>query len=151
MCGRTILRLDGDDPGFAADLTGHDIHLLRIQFATVETSFLALDICQGSDTAETFYLHTLSVRQFKDLLFLAVRVEFFPFLAVDKQLVDARRVDQFDIVHIQVIAVIQAVVGAESGIVARRENEFRAFEDESVSYNLMETVKFAKIVGNLYG
>ena len=36
-------------------------------------------------------------------------------------------------------------------LVARRENEFRAFEDESVSYNLMETVKFAKIVGNLYG
>ena len=36
-------------------------------------------------------------------------------------------------------------------LVARNENEFRAFEDESVSYSLMETVKFAKIVGNLYG
>ena len=36
-------------------------------------------------------------------------------------------------------------------LVARRENEFRAFEDESVSYNLMETVKFGRIIGNLYG
>ena len=36
-------------------------------------------------------------------------------------------------------------------LVARGEKEFRAFEDEAISYDLRETVKFAKIVGNLYG
>ena len=35
-------------------------------------------------------------------------------------------------------------------LVARGEKEFRAFEDENVSYDLKEAAKFGKIVGNLY-
>ena len=36
-------------------------------------------------------------------------------------------------------------------LVARGEKEFRAFEDEAVSYDLKETAKYGKIIGNLYG
>ena len=36
-------------------------------------------------------------------------------------------------------------------LIARRENEFRAFEDENVSYDLRETARYGRIVGNLYG
>ena len=36
-------------------------------------------------------------------------------------------------------------------LVVRGEKEFRAFEDETVSYDLKETVKYGRIIGNLYG
>ena len=36
-------------------------------------------------------------------------------------------------------------------LVARGEKGFRAYEDESISYDLRETAKYGKIVGNLYG
>ena len=36
-------------------------------------------------------------------------------------------------------------------LVAHGEKEFRAYEDESVSYDLRETANFGKIIGNLYG
>lgn len=36
-------------------------------------------------------------------------------------------------------------------LVARGEKEFRAFEDETVSYDLKKTVKYGRIIGNLYG
>ena len=50
-----VLRFDGDHPGLAADLSGDDRHLLTVQFATVETCFLALDIRQRTDTAIACY------------------------------------------------------------------------------------------------
>lgn len=36
-------------------------------------------------------------------------------------------------------------------LVARGEKGFRAYEDESVSYDLRETAMHGRIVGNLYG
>ena len=36
-------------------------------------------------------------------------------------------------------------------LVVHGEKEFRAFEDELVSYDLCETAKHGKIIGNLYG
>ena len=36
-------------------------------------------------------------------------------------------------------------------LVVHGEKEFRAYEDESVSYDLRETASFGKIIGNLYG
>lgn len=35
-------------------------------------------------------------------------------------------------------------------LVAKGEKEFRAFEDETVSYNLREIASYGKIIGNLY-
>ncbi len=57
------------------------------------------------------------------LLVAAIGVEALPLLVVDINLLDIGRIDQLDIIDIERVARIEAAIGTEIRVVARREND----------------------------
>ena len=77
----SVLCFDRDHPRCSVDLTGHNRHLLAVQFAAIETRFLSLDIGQRTDTAEALNLHALAALQRIGLNLLRIGIEILPHTA----------------------------------------------------------------------
>ena len=123
---RSVFGRHGDGRRSAAYRTIHDAYLRTTQFTTTERLGRTARVRQRTYTTICYDIGRNGCRTARygiDLYSGVVRVKTLPLLAVNFQLVNLRRINQFDIIHIQRVSLVQTAIGTEVRVVGRREDD----------------------------